>query len=428
VSVAGLGGGAGRGQPVPVRRRDQQGAPDPRLILVVVAATTTTCVFPAFLVGAMAVQVRADLGVGESGTGLSVAAFFASAALSSALLGGLAEGMGAAWSLRVAAVVSGAGQLAIAATVRSLPLLLILLAVAGTANALAQPAANVLIARHVPLHRQGIAFAVKQSAIPVSTMLAGLAVPVVALTVGWRWAFVIGGSLAILAGLVAPDVGEPRRRGRASRARRGPDDAPAASMALLAAGISLGAASAGTLGAFLVSSGVAAGMGESSAGLLLTGGSAIGVAMRLTAGHRADRRGSGHLRVVALMLVGGSVAYVALAAGSVGDGPSWAHLAATPLAFGAGWAWPGLFNLAVVRANPGAPGLATGITQTGTYVGAVTGPLLFGVIAEQASYAAAWSLAAGMALLAAVLMASGRASLLRHRAAASAQTIPPPPT
>lgn len=392
---------------------------NPRLMLVVVAATTTTCVFPAFLVGAMAVQVRGDLGIGELGIGSAVAAFFLAAALSSALLGGLAESVGAAWSLRAAAVLSGAGQLAIAATVRSLTVLLALLAVAGTANALAQPAANVLIARHVPPHRQGIAFAVKQSAIPISTLLAGLAVPLIALTAGWRWAFVVGGSLAIVAGVMAPRVGEPRLLRGAGRSRRGPDDAPTASMVLLAAGISLGAAAAGTLGAFLVSSGVAAGMAESSAGLLLTGGSAVGIAMRLAAGHRADRRGSGHLRVVAIMLLGGAVAFVALAAGSAGSGLTLVHVLATPLAFGAGWAWPGLFNLAVVRANPGAPGLATGITQTGTYLGAVSGPLAFGLIAERASYGAAWLLAAAMALAAASLMVAGRASLVRHRAGVS---------
>jgi MFS family permease len=410
--------------------------PDPRVVLAVVAATTTTCVFPAFLVGAMAVQVRADLGIGESGTGLSVAAFFVTAALSSALLGGIAEGIGPARALRAAAIVSGAGQLAVAALVRSLPLLLALLAVSGTANALAQPAANVLIARHVPLRRQGIAFAVKQSAIPISTMLAGLAVPAIALTVGWRWAFVVGGSLAIVAGVAAPRFPEPRRVRGATRSRRGPDDAPRASMALLAAGISLGAASAGTLGAFLVSSGVEAGMGESSAGLLLTVGSAIGVTMRLLSGSRADRRGSGHLRVVAMMLLGGAIAYVALAVGSAGSGGTTStaiHLLATPLAFGAGWAWPGLFNLAIVRVNPTAPGLATGITQTGTYAGAVIGPLAFGVLAEQVSYTAAWSMAAVLATLAAVLMAAGRASLIRHRTSgrpgpAPTPVIDPPPT
>ena len=57
---------------------------------------------------------------------------------------------------------------------------------------------------------------------------------------------------------------------------------------------------------------------------------------------------------------------------------------AGPLAFATGWAWPGLFNLAVVRVNPSAPGAATGITQTGTYLGAVVGPVLFGVVAEHA--------------------------------------------
>ena len=48
------------------------------------------------------------------------------------------------------------------------------------------------------------------------------------------------------------------------------------------------------------------------------------------------------------------------------------HALATPLMFATGWAWPGLFNLAVVQARADRPGAATGVTQTGTYLGAVT--------------------------------------------------------
>ena len=73
-------------------------------------------------------------------------------------------------------------------------------------------------------------------------------------------------------------------------------------------------------------------------------------------------------------------------------------LAGVPLAFGAGWAWPGLFNLAVVLANPASPGAATGITQTGTYMGAVLGPLLFGFLAEHLSFGWSWVVAAAYRL------------------------------
>jgi MFS family permease len=325
------------------------------------------------------------------------------------VLGRVTERIGPAHGLRIAAVCTAVGQLAVAGFARSLGSLLGLLAVTGTANALAQPAANLLIARHVPEHRQGIAFAVKQSAIPLSTLLAGVAVPAVALTVGWRWAFVGAAALAVAAAIAVPQIDGPPLEA-AARAQRPTPDVPFATLVLLAVGISLGAASAGTLGAFLVSAAVESGWGESVAGLTLTLGSAIGITVRLLAGARADRRDGGHLRVVSRMLAGGAVAYALLATGD-----QWVLLAATPLAFGAGWAWPGLFNLAIVRANPSSPAVATGITQTGTYIGAVAGPLLFGFISERQSYAAAWSLAAVIALAGSLAIAAGRHRLRRGR-------------
>jgi hypothetical protein len=138
---------------------------------------------------------------------------------------------------------------------------------------------------------------------------------------------------------------------------------------VLAMGVGLGASAAGALSQFLVSGGVAAGLAEGTAGLLLGLGSAVGIVSRLVVGARADRRPGDQLATVVTMMVLGSIAYAAL-----GLGVPVAYVVATPVAFGLGWAWPGLFNLSVVREYPEAPGAATGITQTGTYLGAGLGP------------------------------------------------------
>ena len=395
-------------------------------VLLATAAATTACVFPVFLLGGMAVQVRADLGFSEAGTGLGVAAFFATASLFSAVAGRWAEGMGGDRALRLATLWSAAVQLAVAVLTGSLPVLLVLLALAGTANALAQPAANLVISRALPLGRQGLGFAVKQSAIPASTMLAGLAVPAVALTVGWRWAFVGSALLSLVSAATVPVATGAERRAPADDSFEGPGRAPMGTMAMLSLGIALGAAAAGTLGAFLVTSGVEAGLAPGTAGLTLTLGSAVGITVRLLAGLRADRRRGGHLRVVALMLALGSVAFALFATGRPG-----VIVAAVPLAFGAGWAWPGLFNLAVVLANPGSPAAATGITQTGTYLGAVAGPLAFGFLAEHTSFAVAWLVAAAAAAGASAAIWTGRAMLRRSRlvtaGAVPLEPIPPLP-
>ena len=82
------------------------------------------------------------------------------------------------------------------------------------------------------------------------------------------------------------------------------------------------------------------------------------------------------------------------------------------VAFGAGWGWPGLFNFAVVKTNPGAPAAATGITQTGASGGAALGPLMFGLVLEASSYTTAWLVSGIVALLAALIILTGRHLLL----------------
>lgn len=67
-----------------------------------------------------------------------------------------------------------------------------------------QLASNLTLSRYVPAHRLGLSFGIKQAAIPLATLLAGAAVPAVALTLGWRWAYGIGAVLALAALLISP--------------------------------------------------------------------------------------------------------------------------------------------------------------------------------------------------------------------------------
>jgi MFS family permease len=338
--------------------------------------------------------------------------FFLAASAASAVGGRIAERIGAVRAIRLAGAISGLAGLVLAATARSFVTLLIPLAVAGAANAVCQPAANLLIARSVPAHRQGVGFAIKQSAIPMATLLAGFAVPSLALTIGWRWAYVAAallalGTLPLISSVSSvPAAPFPAPRAEVTPERRRKADVPLGLMALLTVGIGFGAAAGGTLGSFLVSGAVDAGVSEGAAGLVLTAGSLAGITVRLAAGAQADRRVGDHLRVVALMLALGAATFALMAV----DEP-WSYVVAGPAGFCTAWAWPGLFNLAVVQANPSHPAAATGITQTGTYIGAVSGPLLFGVLADHTSYPAAWLVAAAFAIVAAVVMAIGQTRL-----------------
>ncbi|MCP4085501.1 MAG: MFS transporter [Actinomycetia bacterium] len=357
--------------------------------------STTSGVLPGFLTGALGVQLRSELGFDEFGLGVAVAAFFLGGAVSSASMGRVAQHWGAARSLQTALTVTVACQLA-ASLAGSWIVLVAALFGSGLANGLNQPAANLLLTDGTPASRLGFGMALKQSGMPSATLLGGIAVPVFALTVGWRWAYLAGAVLALatiaLIGRLDPPTG-----GRVSR----PDaqlQSSRRTMLTLATAVGCGAFAANGMTSFLVSSAEASGLAEAAAGLTLTLGSVFGITSRLVMGARADRLTTRPLATVAAMLTLGAVGLAALGIGSTA-----ATVLAVPLAFGAGWAWPGLFNLAVVRANPEAPAAATGFTQTGTYLGAVAGPVAMGLLVENEGYRAGWAAAAAVALIGATL-------------------------
>lgn len=361
---------------------------------------------PVFLTGALAVQIGRDIELGATRLGIASGAFFGAAAIASALMGRVAERVGPGRAMRSAAVASAVLQAALALSPGYAWLLLALL-VAGPANSLAQVGANLLLAKGIHPSRQGWALAVKQAGMPGATLLGGLAVPAIAVTVGWRWAFAAGAVGAVVAAVSVP-VQAVAPGGRRTSERR--VDVPIGPLVILAAAVGFAAAANGTLATFVVTAGVDAGLGESAAGLVLTLGSAAGITMRLVVGARADRRGGRHLPVVSVLLAGGALGYLLLAPGLVAT-----HLLGALVAFGSGWAWPGLFNLAVVRLNPTAPAAATGITQTGVYVGALSGPVLFGLVVDSAGYGLAWLLAGVASALAAAGVAYGRSLVVRHK-------------
>lgn len=381
-----------------------------RPILLAVAVATAG-VLPAFLTGGLAVQVRGEIGFNEAALGLAVAAFFTVSALASVVMGRVVELLGSRRGMRLAAVGSAASLLSVAWLAYSWAGLVACLMLGGLANAVAHPATHLLLAREVPAVRQGFSFGIKQAAIPTSTLLAGLAVPTLAVTLGWRWAFTGGAALALLIAFLVPSGIPQGARKPIKEARAG--DVRAWPLVLLAVGTGLGATAATPLGAFIVESSVTAGLRVETAGLLLAVGSAAGITVRVLFGHLADGMGGGRLRLVAGMLAAGAAGFVMLATGM-----SSLLVAGTLLAFGAGWGWPGLFNFAVVKSNPGAPAAATGITQTGASGGAAAGPLLFGVVVHETSYTTAWLVSGSIALAAAAIILLGRYLLLRDRTAA----------
>jgi cyanate permease len=277
--------------------------------------------------------------------------------------------------------------------------------VAGVAAAISQAASNLAMVRAVPPGRFGLLFGLKHTAVPLSAILGGLAVPSIALTIGWRQAYAAAALLALATLLAVPFRPDPRGSVAGTGSRIGRPTTPVPALVLLAVAATLAHAGLDSLGAFVVPFAVSEGIAEGTAGVLLTVGSLVGLTVRLGSGWAVDRRqGAGQTAIAALLFLG-SAGFLVLALGG-----GWLLVTGVVLAFAGGWGWAGLLTFIVVRANPDAAATATGIANTGKYVGAGAGPFLMGLLAQQASFAAAWAIAAGLLLAAAILITGLRLS------------------
>ena len=354
----------------------------PALVINAAVMATVSTVLPGFLIGAMSVQVSAEMGVSEGVYGWGLGSFFGAAMVGSIMLGRLAQRIGPLNQMTLALGVSIAVQLALAATARSFLAVIGFLVLAGLANAANQTSVNLALAQ-AQLPRLGLAVSIKQSGLPTATLLAGFAVPSLALTVGWRWAYVAGAVFALMSlVLVRAAVGSSVFR---TAARVAEPESSSRDLFLAAAVGAFLAFSAGSLVAWGVGSGVDAGLGPGTAGLFLSVGAATGITMRVVGGWLSDTMRVKPFRVGGITALVGSIGMAGLALRLPAT-----HVAAMLLSFGCGWIWPVFTNYGIVRANPRAAGSATGITQMGVYVGVFVGPLVTGWLIEHSGYPAMW--------------------------------------
>jgi MFS family permease len=354
-------------------------------------------VLPAFLAASLAGRIDADFPFSEAALGTGVAVVYAVCAVLSSPAGHLVERIGVRRSMVAAAAATAACCLGVAALAESAAALVALLVLGGVGNALTSPAASGIIDQHVPESRHGVAFGAMQAGAPVGSLLAGLALPAVAIPFGWRWAFVATAVLAVATVAAAPATGPGRPAAEVSGARP-PGLSSVHALAVTAAF----ASAAGTgLISFIVLYADESGIGEGAAGLLLAGLSLAAAVSRVVLGLALDRAGGDPLRPVSWMLLAGSGGLVLMIAGA----PA-AVVAGAVLMGAVGWAWPGALTSAVVARAPGAPAWAVGVLLAGLFAGAVVGPLATGLLAHGGQFTAAWLLLAACALAAAGMVAA----------------------
>lgn len=376
-----------------------------RAVLAAVAVNLAG-VLPLFLTGAMAVQIGRDLSFGPAGIGLLSGTYAAAAMMASAPLGRRVGALGVRRSMH-AASMAAAAALSLAALSPSMIVLAVAMLLGGLANSIGQPAANAMVVGHLPAHRYGIGFAVKQSGIPLATLLAGLAVPTIALSVGWRWAYAAA-ALFALASLVVPPADV---RSADGHIKEGPIPALERSTVwLLAGSLLLAVVAATSIGAFGASGGVAVGLSEADAGLLVAAGGLAGLVFRLSLGLIADRVGRGALAMVSWLIAIGSLGWALMATQD-----SRLYIVGLLVANAFGWGWPGLLHLSVARLFPAATAAASGVTQTGVSAGLLVGPLTLGLLITAAGWSAAWAAASLSAFAASLLVWLTRRRFLSQR-------------
>ena len=357
-----------------------------------------TGALPGFLAASTAPRIRDDFAFPSSSLGLAAALFYLVSMVFSTPLGRLVERIGAVAGLRWSATLTAGACLAVAAFANGAASLIALLALGGIGNAMTGPAVSAALKYEIAPARRGLAFGAQQAGASIGAVLAGLALPAVAIPFGWRWAYLGVTGLALVAAAAAP-----RHIPRPHPTARGKP--PPGIGIVHAIGLAAFLASAASVGfiSFLVSYSVEQGIERGAAGLLLAVVSACAAASRIALGMHADRGEQDALRPVAAMFAISAGAYVLLIAGE----PVVIVVAAL-IVGGFGWAWPGALNLAVVQYSPDAPAWAVGVMLGGLFAGAVAGPLAIGLLAHDGHFAVAWIMCSVFALLAAVTVVAVR--------------------
>lgn len=377
-------------------------------VLGAILVGTASSTMPFLLAGVLALRLREDLGLSDFQLSLALGAFFASTGICSLLGGRIADHEGWSRTLALGLVLNVAVQLGIAVVVQSFGHLMASMIFAGAAHSLTGPAGNLSVVREVGVGHQGLAFGVRQAAVPLAAMLAGLSLGAIAVPFGWRWNFIAAACLPLGALLLWPFWRETDGLPGGSRALSGPL-AYSTGLSLVVIGVAFATAGVGVLGIFAVIALVSAGLSEATAGLIIAMASALGLLIRIGGGWLADRRELSGLTLVAALLLLGSVGYGLLAL----DGIAVAVVGVI-IAFAAGWGWPGLFHFGLVAFHPEAPGAVTGIAQLGLAAGGLVGPYAFVAVSASSGTSRSWMFVAGLAIVAATLIWSGGIVLTRR--------------
>jgi len=374
------------------------------MLLTQIAAAMALAAVPV-----LATEIAHASGVPASAVGAYSALVFGAAMFSSAASGALIARLGALRANQ--AVVCASGLALLVALPASLPAIVLSALLVGAGYGPNTPTGSHLLARVTPAHRRGVVYSVKQSGAQIGAMLAGLVLPWVAVSAGWRAALITATVLIVAVALAVTPLARrlptpPVEDGTASRpslraAMRAVLSTAALRRLTVAAFVlmALHAAFQTFTVAFLVEH---VGLALTTAGGLFALLAGAGSVTRIALGWTADRLARPRTVLVATS-VAGSAACALFATFDAAWSP--VAMAVTCVLAGAASAgWYGVFLAEIARQAPaGQVGLATGGALFFVYSSIVAGPLAFSaLVATTGSWPTALAVLAALTLIATV--------------------------
>ena len=353
---------------------------------------TTLCLTAASV---LAPSVAPTLGIEPSriGTFVGLAYFFAM--LSGLRCGVWVERFGPIRLSQLALLMVALGS--VMATVLGAGLLLVAAALIGAGYGMSNPAAAVVLNRHVPGGSTGLFFSMKQAGVPIGVAVAGLVMPLGLHAVGWQISAWLAAGVALTAIVLLECVKRPlddhAARRAAATAALGTSPIPSASQSILAPLVEVWLAPslrrlallsliyASTQMAFvtfLVSLlKLEAGYSLTVAAGILSASQVVSTLARVGFGHVADRWiAPGRL----LGLLGLAMGVSCLALGHFSGTGGFTLTVISVMACSAtAMGWNGVYFAQLVREVPAQKLAATsGAAQFFTFCGGMSGPFLFG--------------------------------------------------
>lgn len=347
-------------------------------MLAVIAVAMAVAVLPGFCLAVLADEILADLGISRAGLGIVSALTPAVAALSSVWLGGLADRRGGRWTT-VLALAFGAVSLAAIAGATSFALLLGAAIVAGLCQGGATSSTNLVVLEAFKSGRRGVVVGIKQSGEMAAVVLAGVAIPIAAVALGWRWAIAAAVLLPLVA-IVATLALLPSRRPPhpgAQHAAAGPTALSRDVWWLMAYATIMGLAGGALSTYFPLYSQQSVGLSTVAAGQVLALAGIAAIPGRILWGHFAERSRTYTGSLGILSILAALAAVLVWSASRLGPELLWIGA----IAWGASqFSWGSVAMLgALAYAGPGSAGRATGAVLVGMSVGLTVGPVVFGV-------------------------------------------------